>query len=134
MEHRRAGAERRGLPAGALTVRVLPVRPGAEAVGRDRRRFVIQLAYRRPHRSEGLRLVLDARSLNELQPADLFFGERDTSADNGATGMLNHQGGMMERRMGGVDREERHRECSGTRGGVYIIYENTLVNGGSYDS
>src|SRR5438309_2099764 len=48
-EDRGAGADSRGVPAGALPVEVPPVGPGSEAAWWHRRRFTIELAHGAPN-------------------------------------------------------------------------------------
>src|SRR6202022_4735227 len=94
------------LPAAALTMEVLPVRPGPKAPRRNSRWFSVELAHCSPDRTEALFLMLHARPLDQLEPGDLDFREGHASRNDAPARVLDYQRGMMDRRVGRAEGEE----------------------------
>src|SRR6202048_3418105 len=89
---------------------VLPVRSGAEAPWRHRRWLPVELAHRRSDRTEILRSVLHAGSLDQLKPADLALRKGHASRDDAPARVLDHQRGVVDRRMSRPDRQDSGHE------------------------
>src|ERR1700730_12538202 len=89
---------------------VLPVRSGAEAPWRHRRWLPVELAHRRSDRTEILRIVLHAGSLDQLKPGDLALRKGHASRDDAPARVLDHQRGVVDRRMSRSDRQDSGHE------------------------
>src|ERR1700738_2560318 len=112
---------------------VLPVRSGAEAPWRHRRWLPVELAHRRSDRTEILRIVLHAGSLDQLKPADLALRKGHASRDDAPARVLDHQReapppprpppshivlAILNERVGGVSNREPPRRIQRSPGRV----------------
>jgi len=118
MERPTAGARGGLRPATRGAMEVLPVGAASEARSRNTLRLVIELANGVSHRAKGLRLVFDARPLNELKSGDLVVEERHTPREYAAARVFNDERGMMQRpSAGGMRPAHQREENGGTRNG-----------------
>ena len=96
MERPTAGARGGLRPATRGAMEVLPVGAASEARSRNTLRLVIELANGVSHRAKGLRLVFDARPLNELKSGDLVVEERHTAREYASARVLNDERRVMQ--------------------------------------